>query len=483
MRKTSAKKKIGYVTNVPQPSVGPMQAEFNQIMAAYCNPRDECFVRMANEFSSAPSAVANPWAVVNQVSNGGPTAPGTPDTLSRDEGMAFIFRDPGRAYVIYNPNPAGTAFTYQCYFVQPSLPPVSSLQIADNSGWMVPIAYSVCLTPSFAPYDQIAMAYTDSDALNKFIWTNINDSANFTLSALANTSSYTITWYKFENGIMVKEGANTQIGAGAPQIVPAGPFTSSAYRAFGIKVTVNGANPIPDNQFAYNLNSLTFTGADAVWEHHALPGYINNLAAATSVRVAAASILCTNQAAQIYKQGRIAALQVPAGNDWTDLRGFEIISSANGSKTLPAETGIYSFLKPTQPSDFDYKVVTNLQNGTLYETSVSIVPQSSFTAVAFSITNSATTNQTSTPGQQLFWTFAYGVEYLSTDVWREVTIADSNPRIYALALEYLSRMPNVYENPLHISELLKKLKSVFQTAVSGIVKYGPTALKIAGMMA
>ncbi len=465
---------------IPNVSLGKLQSEFDSIMCSYANPRDNSFVRMANDYSAAASAVANPWAVIPQTPNGGSAAPGRPD-ISRDEGIAFVFRDPGRAYILYNPNPAAVAFSYAAYFVQTLSTPVSTIQIANNTGWDVPFAYLNCVS-AYQPYDQLGMTYLDGSSPARYIWTNYGDTVTFTMSALAATSQYVLEWFTLYNGKMVKAGQNQVAGTAAPVDVIAGPFTSSGYVCFRFSVQVIAPQNF-DFSSLVTINACVVDGADAVWEHHSLPGFVNNVGSVQSSRVASASLLLTNQAAQIYKQGRIAALQVPAGTDWTDIKTYDIISRSNGSKTLPAERGAYIFMKPTKATDFDYQIVTNTQNGLLYETGVPIVPQSSFLVVSFNIANTAASADTSTPAQNLYWTFAFGVEYMTTDVWREVRDADADPKVYELVLEHLSKMPAIYENPLHVSEILKRLKGVFQTALQGIVKYGPTALRVASALA
>jgi len=213
-------------------------------------------------------------------------------------------------------------------------------------------------------------------------------------------------------------------------------------------------------------------GNKSVWCHRPLPDFSINGPATQGIRINAVSMMYTNEAPIMEKQGKIVAYQVPEGKSWTGfINNFDNASRANGSSLMVAASGAYAWLKPTKPEDFNFMNEVEYAQSNLINSAFPLKPQSAFLMLYTQINEA--------DGQSGYYTFGYGIEYQTTDVWRVIAESAYNATLYSEVMAQLKTMPQYAENPLHIKDMVAGAKKI----AAGIVKYAPKAIKLAETIA
>jgi len=80
------------------------------------------------------------------------------------------------------------------------------------------------------------------------------------------------------------------------------------------------------------------------------------------------------------------------------------------------------------------------------------------------------------------WELNYGVEYLSEDSWRDVVSSTIPPGVFDAGMLLLRDKPQFMENPLHIAQIAKSLRSGARSVISDVLNYGPKAIDFVGKL-
>jgi hypothetical protein len=462
--------------------------EFMEYAEAIALPKESHPIRLSSAYSTGATALANPWAMYSQTSNGGSATASA--QLARTEGMAFAFRDVERAFVLYDPNPAGQAYTYGAYFKSQTLgnAPTTNIPAAliPTGTRQLNPCYWAFTGIAYAPHGPTLYcgALPGNSAL-RFTWVDINAVVTTTVTSVPLLDSLRQFRYRWDNGQEIFMGYADAAGGG-PGVGVARNFvcTASAYWRFEYQVIVTATGVI-DTTNAYDLTSMSIGGSASVFRHLAMPFLENNYLSVQGTRINAVSLMLTNQASPLYRQGKVVALQSPQDIEWTDYinGGFDEIQRSKMSCVLKADNGIYGFLKPTKPADFDFNSHLDCDNGILMDSHYPLPNNSAYLVMAFSIANNAAAAETSTPGQDLYWTVAFGIEYQTADVWRQVGESDISPEMCEKALQQLKEIPQFHENPLHLAAIWQRIKAIAGPIINGIVKYVPQIASAVGTLA
>lgn len=213
--------------------------------------------------------------------------------------------------------------------------------------------------------------------------------------------------------------------------------------------------------------------------HFAMPSIFANSNNVNAVKTIGVGLCYTNDASPLNKQGKIVGIQLAAGSLWSNYTNYESLASLNDSESMPAENGIYGFLKPTQPRDLDFMAFETVQNNPIgTDAYFNIVPTSDFLAVVANITVTA--------GQDGYWTPQYAIEYRTESQFVEVRSPVIAPSVVDTAMMWISKLPQWHENPFHISDIFdwigdrisdvyngvkNTLPKIIDTAAT-VVKYG-----------
>jgi len=454
-----------------------------QIAASFAMPELRTVVRYPSSFSQALTAVAAPYTVQTAAWNTGSTN----QSVSANDMACFVTRSPEAAVVVYDANTSASSWAYQ--FSGTSL--VSGVPVIPAQTFTVnclpqgksyiPTIYGTALN-AYAPHGGTMYAgFLPEASPGKWFWMNGGDSLTVTGNMQTNVTTFNCSLHldSWNPATGFQPSAAYTASTAFPYntnttLTLSVPADGYYCMAFVTEQTIGAAVPIP-----FTFSSVKLSGSGDNWCHLALPYYSNNLASAEGVRVLSVSARYTNEAAEIYRQGKIAALQVPETNHWYDYvqpnsGGFTAISQALGAETLPLDKGLYIFLKPTKPDDFDYRSNLEVENGSIVDSRWPIDQRTSFLAI-YAVCTTA-------QGRDGYFTFSFGVEYLTTDVWREINTPSIEPKIYEEAIRLVGTLKQIHENPLHISDIWNGIKSFAASVASGITKYGPGAIKLAGMV-
>lgn len=440
------------------PQVTEHMKEIEEVLLSYASPMDYPVQRVASGTTSHKTAIAKcfyrqtaGFGIFSDMNhtNGPPT--GT---------AAFAFRDPCRSLVTPVPINLGEIYRY----TSPTTNQTAST--ASTSPWY---PYLLPDSTSKKVHGEALYPGLADGSRRQYWWMSKNSVLTF-----YNNTALAISFgvYEWRRGVEIRVGASNA-NAGS-----SGVFNPTTDGYFGIDIGAAGTTTGP--------TQIEITGqggfvGDYIWGHFGLPFNLHNLPSVDAVRINAVSLMYTNEAAPINKQGKIAGCQLPRGRHWQDFINYDSVSNLSDSASLTAENGMYGFLKPTQPEDFNFKdfdSLTTLGVSTMY---YRLSPDSDFLVLAASITTVA--------GQDGYFTPVWALEFRTVDQWRETRRSNLGPDDTALALGMLARMPQWHENPFHLSDITDWLKdrasdlyNYVKSNLPGVVNTATTVAKIGGAL-
>jgi hypothetical protein len=448
------------------------EAEVERVAMALALPANSEPQRYSSEFSSLPTAIAAPWSINPAPSVGSATITQTKfEGMPNTDGFCALFRSAQRACVMYDPNPTGQAFQY-VYSGVPNTPALTAPAVTWNVSAPVPGKKYWLKTPfvtsglSYSPHGSVQYAGVSGKSDGRYFWldegfvtvTVTGTAANATIMALSRWGA------AGESEDVVTVSHPISGSTGYILNIPAG---QAGYYALSI------SGGVADT---FGISNCSFNSVSACYRHLPIQGLPNNISSTDGIRIIAASLMYSNEASPLNKQGKITGCQIPQGDHWFDYIGnYSKFSSLQGSHSMSIDEGMYGFLKPTQPTDFSMVESLLIENGVVYDSFYLLDQTTSFLMFYWQIINLL--------GQDGYWTFCHGLEYQTDDVWRSVAQSQLDASVYAKAVESLKIFPQFYENPLHWGDIWNKIKEVGKSVANGVIKYAPLALKAAGMVA
>jgi len=218
--------------------------------------------------------------------------------------------------------------------------------------------------------------------------------------------------------------------------------------------------------------------------HLSIPDLAKNIASVQGVRMNGLSLMYTNTSSELNNSGRVAGLQAPQSADWMNYAfgGFESVGGSLNAVTMDVKKGMYGFLKPSQPDDYNFKGNFDYDpvNGCPIGGTFLLECDSDFLVIYPQINVSG--------GRDGYWSTCFTIEYLTTDVFREVGHSNVPVDSYEAAITALVGIPQWHENKTHFKDIVKKIQDFASRAAQRIMKYAPlitgavSAAKLAGML-
>jgi len=426
-------------------------------------------VRFSDEYSNALTAIAAPWDRVDVAVNTVTTNQLIPSTQS----LIFLFRDPLRFAVYYDPNT--TANSVYTWYGQDSTQEFGLMTPSANWGLMTTDALDLPVylktpyaqtTDAYQPHGPMIFAGSVKGHPGRFIWVDKGMTLKINYSI---DSAAVPTWHLdlYAPG-GVQKGYQRAAGVtGAGQQVSFGPFSISGYIAISYKVSaactlsISGAG-------------ITMDGVAPHFCHKALPHFESNFSSAEGVRITSVGLLQSNATNVLNLEGFICAFQVPQAKPWQSfidsVDTYRHVASEQGSKEFLLKTGCYAFLRPTQPNDFNFRSTYVVEGSSFVDSFYPLDDISSYLVMCSKFADVA--------AQNFRWTYGAGIEYQTDDTWRDVEQAQVNSLEYSQALGKLRMIPQFYENPLHVSSILGGIKDVANFIANGIDRYGGTIASV-----
>jgi len=475
-----SKKSAGMITmDVGSSSkTGRALVDFEQVSAYLVNPHLAPACRWSSEFSELPTAVARPWAVFNAPWSG--TIAGSTNSIPNTDQIMCVFRNPLRSQVFFDPNIANVAASYNIFGVTPAteldllLPSQSMVVSTGRSGVQEQIHLVYAKSAStYSPHGQTLYTGSIGGDERRFFWGDIGENFNFPITpSLTDATGLTLSADMWTPGGIVDDFQiiTHAVVTGISTLFTFTP-TTSGYFSFSVANLASPANVL-------NIINPAIISSQFHACHRSMPFFDQNVGSVDALRVMAATVMYTNRAAPLNQQGQIAGLQSPVGKHWTDYvyGGYQSVAGANGATVKDIATGIYGFIKPSELSDFDMRADFITENGALVDSSYPLDDKEGFLVVYAQVTGTAV-------GQDGYYTISYGLEYQTTDVWRELGAPIYGPDVYRRALTELKNYPQWHENPLHWADLWNGIKSAASTAMKGILDYGPKILEVGKTLA
>lgn len=442
-------------------------------------------IRWGSAYATVQTAVAMPYEKRDVPW----TATAVPNpgyqSLPTNNFVAFAFRDYLCANILYDPNRAALAAQYTCYGVGVL---AANLQATTPTSTWTENVVGYVKTPLFIPYAKpttgIGLTYTphgqlwpasadDGNSRGRFFWLDAGSTAALNVKSDVNTGCrFFLDSWTMEG---VHEGTysvSVDLVAGEAQDLVTALVVKPGYYSLNILTFYDSA--------------LTFSnvwlglGTGSHFCHLTAPEFMQNTPSVDSVRVNASSILYTNRAAEMYKEGSVAMCQVPVGDNWTeyvaaDGSGFSKMSKSNIGCEMTAKKGAYVWLKPGQPTDHEFLQYHTVQDGMLVDCRRPLRPKSAFIGLYAQIDVGLYQNGRLTMSIML--------EYQTLDTWRDLKYAATSSTLFEEALSQLKRAPQFCENPLHLKSIWNAIKSGAGFAANAITKYGPKVAQVAELVA
>lgn len=421
------------------------------VLLSYTNPGTYPVVRVANGFTASKTAATSLYdtgrAAFGNFSGGG----------NIDTAM-FVFRDQCRAFVHLVQNILPFAYESGTFSLR-------------TTGVPLPLQVPVLRTSTGfdeGPHGPIIFPGVLVGSVRSYFWAESNKTFTFANNTGA---SLVVAVYRFADGIIHPLGPLPTITSGT-----SGSFTPTIYGYYGFDVNNTGTSSVTG---AFSVTYSSPGGAnDLTWAHRSLP-FPNNLDSVDAAKIYACSLLYRNSSAVLNLEGDIVGDQIPMGTDWWDFNTYDKLSRRKQAERFNAKTGIFGYLKPTQPKDCDFINQNRSEDNGLTDSFYYIVPQSDYLAFAARIPDAA--------GQANEITASFALEYRTTDQWRDVEYPNIPTPHFNLALDLLARMPQFTENPFHLSSIGDWIKNAasdvydwLKDTLPTVVKAGTTAASIAG---
>lgn len=471
---------LGLIRNQIAPKI-LAGASGNSLAASLMLPTVFPARRLASQYTSAPTAVASPFAVEQSDWTGVPSDLNSSVVLP-GQTMYGVCRNPLCSYFQYYPNPTGQQYGYGAWFYGDQ--GMNQAGTGSNNGTIVytasatevplnPTAWYSLNTSQFAPHGDW---YYSVDAASRkgFFLTATTEKP---VTILIKVTSGELLGdprgllYAWNGDLWTRIVEHLFDSDPSTSSTPALQFTvtTSGYYA----LAVSAKPEIADYSGLANV-SIQFTSTGSVVGFQALPGIDPLLNSVENLRITAASLLVTPHTSTLYEGGQVCAVQLPAGVDPMGVLlsrdPFTDWSEDANSATMVLKKGLYGFLKPTDQRDFDLQSFTRIVEEEIYNLYNPIYPQGGWLVAATSVGLVDGTY----PAGIAHITRCYGVEFRTTNVWFQQMGPQTTPQDWARALELIKNAQQFHENPLHFKDILNFISRSGKAAL----KLAPTVIRL-----
>lgn len=440
--KRAAKNAMRAVMNVPR---NLEEVQIEQVVSSVAAPGEFDAVRMGSEYGSYSTAVAKLFQRQNAYFTNLNAAGAGSDFY------AFLFRDPYRSFI--------TEVSFRDYDYRTTVKAFSLSGTPTQVSW--PGMFN---QGGDKVHGDVLYPGQVDDSTRQYYWFFPQGNAK---AELINSSSFTIgvIVYRYYRGVINQD-----------RVVSCPPNTSTllhdgsdGYYAYDMSTTAGSVTA--SLQLRYSANIGSGGSLASIPGHFALPYMVENTASADAIKLYGASLMFTNTAAPLVRQGKLAGCQIPRGREWIDFLSYSTVSTLQNACSMDAVNGMYGFLKPTQPEDFNFRDRDEITSGVVTQAYFKLSPDSDFLAIAGSVST--------VEGRDGYFTASYALEYRTNDQWRETSAPHISPNVVSTAMMLVGRLPQWHENPLHLSDIGKWLSSTMNSIYEGVKEALPKIVDVA----
>jgi len=439
---------------------------FEEVMEYMACPIASIAQRFSDIYTLTPTAVAVPWArtpVGVDAVNLDQTAS---EQIDSSDSIAFFFRDPLRSMILYDANEVQSQWSYNAIFEGE----VSTITLVGNrTESAAPILWYVPNGTTFQAHGPVWYAgRSEFDSL-KYFWidgtsTNVSQMIITISGAIPANNAIDFNLVRYNGGELYPATYTGRISSGSTTVTInlASGDNQSAYYGLSYQMVTTLATVLAA-AFNVTLISVVIQGTSSVFRHLCLPGLPDNLTSTAGIRINAVSGMITNTAAPNYRSGQVVGFQIPQGEDWVEY-AFNTqakLGSSVNSGQLDLENGMYGYLKATQGSDFFlFENYLNEQGGKLQSITYPLEGKSDYLCI-YAVCHELL-------GRQYYWTGAYGIEYITTDVWRETEPPELPEKAFETAVVDLKYMQQWHTNVFHLSDIWDFIKNAGEASVGAV---------------
>jgi len=441
----------------------------HRILCSMTLPKDVDYpVRIGSAFGSDPTATAKLFRRLNLIFPQLST-PQLPGDLSPTDMAGFIYRDALRSFIYAFGMSATDTYLYTTtyvaeinyspgveYYPQYETPPAIDLAVSTIS------PHGEYLYPGRNGKSDLKRGFLVSQ--QGFLTVVIPSIAT------GPVGDFIVNWWIFSSDTWVSVASQQfSILTGGTATIG---VTETGYYAWTITTTaeVTGTATELAANFTIGINPGM---ASMTWGQLPLPNIEDVLPVVKAFRTTSVSLMQTNTASPLNRQGQIVGLQLPKGTSFLNYLDFDEVASDLKSLTFSVVNGMYGFLKPTSMDDFDMSVyqfssaTSVVQNDNVFN----LIPESDYLLIHSQVVDPN--------GRQGYWTPAYNVEYESISQWSDLKTADAGPNDLNRALALLPDVPQWHENEFHLDQIWGWIKNTASDIWSGIKEVAPVALAAA----
>lgn len=446
-------------------------AQGNTLAASLMLPTVFPARRLASQYTSAPTAVASPFAVEQSDWTGVPADPNAA-AVAPGQTMYGVCRNPLCCYFQYYPNPTGLNWGYSSHFygdlgMTQAGPGATTgkIFIRDNANECAinPTAWATLNSSDFDPHGDWYYSVDAADRKGVFLTASVAKPVTvlfYVADGEINGDPRALT-YIWNGDLWTRDSAfawGGGVDAGKQGTYCTVTISTSGYYAFAVCGSANSSANV----------QMQFTSTGSVVGFQALPGIDPLLNSVECIRMSSASLLVTPHTSTLYEGGQVCAVQLPAGVDPMGVLlsrdPFTEWSEDANSATMVLKKGLYGFLKPTDQRDFEMQSITRIVEEELFNIHNPIYPPGGWLVAATSVGLVSG----SYPAGIAHITRCYGVEFRTTNVWFQQMGPQTTPLDWSKALDLIKDAQQFHENPLH-----------FRDIVNFITHHGKAALKLA----
>jgi hypothetical protein len=446
-----------------------MSAEQVKILLSVMCPKDFEPQRLGSQLGAYQTAVANTYAVTN-AGWADLTSPSS-GSISGSVTANYVFRDPFRFSVHSIPNPTTTVnYEYRTtldatVFYSTQLAPLSFGRLGWFSGQK--------------PHGDFLYPGKLSSAPRTYAW--VDAKGAIVIQNGSGIALYAVPYYYRSDG-QISKGALNAIAVGASASFTVGVDDGQnigCYVGFDLSLQTGTASKLAEVQIIVNSQNQ----AGIWWGHRSLPWIDSNISSIDAIKIYGASLMLTNEASPLNRQGKLAAAQITEGRDWRQFTDYDSLTEIKDSYINSIVNGYYGFLKPTQPRDYDFRDQT-------YTTYTGAVSQGWFMLDNPSDFLACVGVVTDVNGRDAYITTSVACEYRTEDQFRDVRKPTAPWEVVNQAMAMICGAPQHHENPFHISDIFDWIGEQFSGLWRGVKQAYPmvmdglnTAIKVGGIVA
>jgi len=381
-----------------------------------------------------------------------------PRDLPMQDMQIFLFRDPLRSCVYFDPNYSDAVYSYQLIAFD-----TEELGEWDGVGASPTIvirgsrATGVNAYKPHGPY-----MYPGTTGEDLYWWVDRGATITFNATVGGTTTlTYNAQPLESEEDDKILSATVTRSGAG-PMAATAITFDVAGY----FKLTCRSSASATVIIDAVTFSNRTGVNNFGIWCHRAAPGVDASITSFGAVRVTAASLLVTNIATLVNRGGSVVARQVPLGHEWTDFVAFNgtsnaaLISSGSDYYAGDFADGLYGFSCPSGPNDWLMHPYISSDEGLLTQCAFDLDKQHAIVAVAITLDSKDTSGN-------VLLTTTHHVEFQTDSpifqLDRSRVLSSQRDEVEIIARD----LPQFTENPLHFGQIMDSIRNGAKTAMNG----------------